>query len=205
MVFFNPYAELEIAKANLPHWRQDNVTYFVTFRLADSLPAATWKHWSEERERWLKERPEPWDEAVHQEYHKKFSARLQEYLDAREGSCVLAIPSVKRLVTDALRHFDGLHYGLGECVTAANHVHCIVTPCIDRSLSHILHSWKSYTSKEINKVEAASRRLDETIPSRIEGRATVWQKESYDHMIRNARALWRIEQYIRSHPEYEMP
>ena len=28
---------------HLPHWRQDGTTYFVTFRLADSLPDAKLK------------------------------------------------------------------------------------------------------------------------------------------------------------------
>ena len=30
--------EIVIYKRNLPHWRQEGATYFVTFRLADSLP-----------------------------------------------------------------------------------------------------------------------------------------------------------------------
>src|ERR1043165_9368570 len=29
---------LEVYQQVLPHWRQDGATYFVTFRLADSLP-----------------------------------------------------------------------------------------------------------------------------------------------------------------------
>jgi len=36
--FLRPYDELHIHRGNLPHWRQTNVTYFVTTRLADSMP-----------------------------------------------------------------------------------------------------------------------------------------------------------------------
>ena len=36
----DPNKSLRIYTRHLPHWRQDGATYFVTFRLADSLPEA---------------------------------------------------------------------------------------------------------------------------------------------------------------------
>jgi putative transposase len=30
--------DLKVYMRHLPHWRQDGATYYVTFRLADSLP-----------------------------------------------------------------------------------------------------------------------------------------------------------------------
>ena len=36
--FFDPEADFQVYRRNLPHWRQAGVKYFVTFRLADSLP-----------------------------------------------------------------------------------------------------------------------------------------------------------------------
>jgi REP element-mobilizing transposase RayT len=69
----------------------------------------------------------------------------------------------------ALMHFDGERYRLGKYVVAANHVHLIVTPLPGHELAEILHSWKSYTAKQILHVEAASRRL----PSDT---TTIWQK-----------------------------
>jgi hypothetical protein len=38
---------------HLPHWRQDAVTYFVTFRLGDSIPQPKLKIWAHERECWM--------------------------------------------------------------------------------------------------------------------------------------------------------
>jgi hypothetical protein len=35
---FDPQGEVNIARRRLPHWRQSGATYFITFRLADSLP-----------------------------------------------------------------------------------------------------------------------------------------------------------------------
>ena len=34
----HPHKPLTMYHRNLPHWRQDGATYFVTYRLADSLP-----------------------------------------------------------------------------------------------------------------------------------------------------------------------
>ncbi len=51
---FNGRAEVRIYHhGTLPHWRQDGCTYFVTFRLADSLPQSVVAKLKEKRERWL--------------------------------------------------------------------------------------------------------------------------------------------------------
>jgi len=38
----------------LPHWRQESVTYFVTFRLADALPQSKLRELAALREQWLR-------------------------------------------------------------------------------------------------------------------------------------------------------
>ena len=48
--YFRPTEEAANLVGNLPHWRQDGVTYFVTFRLADSLPQAKLDEWVRERD-----------------------------------------------------------------------------------------------------------------------------------------------------------
>ena len=115
---------------------------------------------------------------------------------------MLAIRQVGTIVDEALLYFANTRYELGAYVVAANHVHAVVLPHEGWELSDILHSWKSFSAKAINSVEAASRRLNRFRNSRSSGTSTVWQKESYDHIIRNARSLYRIEQYIKRHPDY---
>ena len=46
---FNPRAEMTLYRRDLPHWRQEGCTYFVTFCLADSIPRSIWRAWQEER------------------------------------------------------------------------------------------------------------------------------------------------------------
>jgi hypothetical protein len=44
---------------HLPHWRQDGATYFVTFRLADSIPEAKLIELQNLRNHWEYTHPEP--------------------------------------------------------------------------------------------------------------------------------------------------
>ncbi|MCU0858160.1 MAG: transposase [Pontiellaceae bacterium] len=117
-----------------------------------------------------------------------------------------------KIVTGALRHFDGQRYTLDEFVVAANHVHVLVTPAPEHELSEILHSWKSFSAHEILKVEAASRRLRnqpvvylKQANKRRDAAATVdtnvWQKESFDHIVRSSASLEKFRAYIRSHQD----
>ncbi len=53
---FVPFDEckaVRIYRRNLPHWRQDGTTYFVTFRLGDSLPRRVLDQWEYEKQLWL--------------------------------------------------------------------------------------------------------------------------------------------------------
>jgi putative transposase len=188
--YLNPFVEVSQTEANLPHWRQDRVTYFVTFRLADSVPQSKLSEWKLERDRWLVKHPKPHDVRQNAEYYELFSARIEKWLDASEGSCVLKRSACRSIVEGALRYFEGERYDLGEYVVAANHVHALVSPSQGDELSDIIHSWKSYSATEIN------RAVGRTGP--------LWQKESYDHIVRSAHAAYRIEHYIQRHVEYRL-
>ena len=70
--FFNPYEEIRFTENLLPHWQQEGGTYFITFRLADSIPAHLREQWEDEREIWLRFHPKPWTPETDEEYHKRF-------------------------------------------------------------------------------------------------------------------------------------
>ncbi len=196
LVPFNPDAPVVSTEANLPHWRQDRTTYFVTFRLADSLPKEKLAAWRADRDAWLANHPEPLSDEEKAEYYDTFSKEIETWLDRGSGSCLLRDPDARAVVENALQHFDGERYHLGEHVVAGNHVHAIVTPLDDYKLSDIIHSWKSFTSKELLKLPAADS---------LTTKPTVWQKESYDHIVRSSAALARIEEYIRAHGSSGVP
>ena len=187
--FYDPQGPLGMLSGNLPHWRQDGVSYFVTFRTADSLPQEKLKQWQEEREQWVASHPEPHSDEEKCEYHQRFSERIQQWLDAGYGECVLAKPGIKTIVEQALRHFDGDRYHLHEFVVMPNHVHALVSPLGECRFSDILHSWKSFTAHKINK--------------HLGTEGPFWQKESFDHVVRNAEQAERIRQYIHDNPKVE--
>lgn len=202
--YFDPEASIEFLRGDLPHWRQEGVTYFVTFRLADSLPQEKLSLWQKERTQWLDTHPGPHNLADRADYYARFPQRLQQWLDAGTGSCILAHPEARLIVENAIRFFHGQRYHLDESVVAPNHVHLILAPMPGFDLSSILHSWKSYTSHElpklpqvakamrVNKVEkvaAASRRCS----------LTLWQKESFDHIVRSEASLKKFRKYIQDH------
>jgi valyl-tRNA synthetase len=182
------FADIEISQRRLPHWRQEGATYFVTFRLADAIPAEKQSQFREEKDRWLQMNPEPWNEQQKREYSESFSARFERWLDAGYGSCALADPVVAKIVADALKHFSGERYELGPWVVMPNHVHVLVTPRPNHNLREILHSWKRFTATEINRQRGSEGQL--------------WQHESYDHIVRDHEALGRITEYIERNPEF---
>ena len=183
--FFNPLTEIQIhSGGNLPHWQQKAVWYFITFRLADALPQNVVLEIKQQRELWKKNHDlnnlTPYDLA---EYYKLFSERYETLLAAEGGACVLRDPENQKIVSDALRFFEHQRYELDELIIMPNHVHVLVNPMPGFRLDDILHSWKSFTANQIN------RRLGNT--------GQLWQHESYDHIVRNERALNAIRKYIR--------
>ncbi len=184
--YFDPHEPVADLLGNLPHWRQEAVTYFVTFRLADSLPPSKLQLWMREREDWLGRHPPPHDPQTRRDYYDRFVARFQRWLDAGYGRCILAEPAIRKIVADAIPFFQGQRYLLREWVVMPNHVHTVVTPIPGHELSTIMHSWKSYTANKINR--------------RLGTSGAVWQKESFDHIVRGPDQLERIGRYIRANP-----
>jgi type I restriction enzyme R subunit len=182
----------------LPHWRQAGCTYFVTFRLADSIPRAVVDQWAYERECWLKARGidlnctegkrvfSRLDGREQRQYEKHFATRMHDYLDRGHGSCILVNPACAEIVAEALDFFHGSRLDTGDYVVMPNHVHAMMTPYPGYELEDILQSIKSYTAKRI---------LKHTM-----GHGSVWMKESYDHIVRDSTQLVRVQQYIRANP-----
>lgn len=183
---FDPSAPVAKYARNLPHWQQEGRTYFVTFRLADSLPQEKLERWLHERDLWRRQHPEPLTPDEQTECERLFGERFQQWLDAGYGECLLRQPSIAQMVASALRHFAGTRYELGANVIMPNHVHALVSPLGKWSVEQILHSWKSYTANQINHF--------------LHRTGAIWQAEYFDHIVRDEASLLRLEHYIRQNP-----
>ncbi len=173
-------------RKNLPHWTQENSTYFVTFRLADSIAQSRLNEYKELRETWQKHHQIPYSKSEQNQFDELFSQRINDWLDDGAGSCILGRADAAKIVADTLLHFDEQRYVLDEWVIMPNHVHVLVTPLPGFELKSILHSWKSFSAHELNK--------------QLGSDGVVWKKESYDHIVRSREEFVRIQTYIRDNP-----
>jgi putative transposase len=178
---YNPHAPLRIYRRSLPHWRQNGATYFLTCRLADSLPGHLVAQLEQLQKSLLAHADDP---ASFLQADREYFRQMKGYLDMGHGECWLKQPEMADIVNAAYRHFDGERYELGESCVLPNHTHILVRPLPGYELEDILHSWKSYTAKQINAAMGE--------------KGTVWQEESYDRLVRDSLELARTERYIRN-------
>ncbi len=184
--FISQSQPIDKTRHHIPHWDQGEICVFVTFRLEDSLPADKLAQWDDERLTWLNAHPKPWTEDEATEYGQQFGARLDKWLDAGYGECLLDDEVNREIVWNAILHFDNDRYDVYAFVVMGNHVHVLFAPRKGNDVSDILHSWKSYTAKIINK------RMNRT--------GGVWQLESWDRLVRNERHFRRVARYIVRNP-----
>ena len=185
-VFFDPNKHIDMRRSNLPHWQQDNCLYFVTFRLADSIPLTKLRTWNFQHRSWLSRNPKPWSSNQAKEYLNHFKHKVEHWLDQSHGTCLLKNKELKKTLVECLEYHDGARYQIDSYVIAANHVHVLVAPRKGHSLSKILQTWKGISARKINRILKRSGKL--------------WQKESYDHIVRTPKALEKIQRYISNHP-----
>jgi REP element-mobilizing transposase RayT len=175
--------------AYLPHWTIEGAWYAVTFRLWDSIPVGVLNSWRFERRNIIRtaelmKRPLSVKEEQRLAYLQ--SERIEHYLDQGIGSCYMNDHRVAKVVADALTHFEGQRYDLAAWCVMPNHVHVVFKPAFGHELSNILHSWKSYTAKEANKI--------------LKRQGAFWQTEPYDHLIRNEAEFYRAVRYVLNNP-----
>jgi REP-associated tyrosine transposase len=195
---FNPLRSGTHSRGYLPHVKREGARYFVTFRLADSLPKEVLLKFQAERAQRLQRfyaqkdsakklgtkppQPEAFDE-MERDYFRK----LEAYLDKGAGACWLKRPEVADVVAAALKFFDGERYRLDAWVVMPNHVHVVFWPMPNHTLSGVVQSWKRFTAREVNKI------LSRT------GEA-FWQPEPYDHWIRKDEEHARCCRYVLNNP-----
>ena len=187
----DPNLELRIYRRNLPHWRQDGGTYFVTFRLGDSLPQLVLRELEAEKRK-FREMVERFNlqgaelRKAAESFFKSYGRLLDRHLDAGTGSCVMREPAASRLMIDVLNHFQGKRYELYSSVVMPNHCHVLVRPFSPWPLKDVIKSWKGYSAREINRTLGRSGPL--------------WQADSFDRILRDGEHYRQVVRYIRRNP-----
>lgn len=188
----HPDLPVTVYYRHLPHWRQDGATYFVTFRLADSLPQMKLRELEGMKREWLAKiesgRTGSLSREQSEAYAQVMMQEVEGWLDQGMGECWLKRPELSQMVANDLHHGDGDGYHLGCYVTMPNHVHAIIRPLLpqEHPLEDILRGCKRHSSRKINAAVGRS--------------GTLWQEESFDRIIRDEEHLWRCIQYIGRNP-----
>lgn len=175
----------------LPHI--ENKQYqMITFRLYDSVPKEVVEGWKEtlsllggSQTSSLRE-PRRHSFSTYKTEADRLLALLDKYEDAGYGSCVLKNDNVAKIVHDAIFFYHGKKYNVISWCIMPNHVHVLIEVMKNISLSSILHSWRSFSSNEINKVLNRSGRL--------------WMPEYFDRFIRDNDHFNNVVDYIHNNP-----
>ena len=163
------------SRGYLPHFDQTGLVQAIAFRLVDSLP----RSFLELCERKLAGLSSNKRQTERQK-------RIDAMLDRGAGECHLRDPRVAETVENALLFFDSQRYNLLCWCIMPNHVHTMIETRPGYPLELVLHSWKSFTSKEANRI------LDRT--------GKFWQEEYHDRYIRDDDHYANTFRYIEENP-----
>lgn len=163
----------------LPHFECASAIPHITFHLADSLPSDILDRLQVEL---ATISPDRLDAERRQ--------RLEAWIDAGHGSCLLREPEIAALVEGALHFFDGQRYRLLEWVVMPNHVHVLIEQLPEWTVAKIVASWKKFTARKI----VAWQHAHASAPG------AVWHREYWDRFIRNQDHYQAAVTYIRSNP-----
>ena len=112
--------------------------------------------------------------------------RIERYAGQGHGACWLRDGRVADQVENALLHFDGVRYHLLAWVIMPNHVHALIETMSGFPLEGVIHSWKSFTAKKINRILGRS--------------GQVWEQDYFDRYIRDEKHLATVLDYIEQNP-----
>jgi REP element-mobilizing transposase RayT len=163
----------------LPHIIQPQSIYFVTFRLADSLPRSFRLQCKE------KAHSKPLAGSA-KKVSYQYQRAVQECLDKSYGHCWLYKTEIASIANNAIRYFNNERYELFAWTIMPNHVHVLLKLLGDFSLSSIIHSWKSFSAREANRVLARTGEF--------------WQREYFDILVTSDRQLEFFLRYVLNNP-----
>ncbi len=178
--FFNPSGEILKHGEQLPHWQQGEVMQFVTFRLADSMPQSKLRQWKEELATWQHHHPKPWNSKTESEYHRRFTRRIEVWLDEGAGSCIFKEIEARQILENTLMRDQNFRVVHHAWVIMPNHAHLLFTP--RAPLEKLMQSWKGVSARKI-------------------GKGSIWRKNYRDTLIRDSSHFANAIRYIRRNPK----
>lgn len=182
----DPGVPVTVYHRHLPHWRQSGATYFVTFRLADSLPQEKLQFLKRLREEWERTHPSPRSDQDWTAYAREATNSAERWLDEAYGECHFRERRWSQELSERLHHFQDQRYLLSCWAIMPNHGHAVIRPYEEFALEKLLGAMKGVTARHINNGLGTA--------------GVLWEEECYDRIIRDEQHLWRVIQYIGRNP-----
>ncbi len=166
-------------RRNLPHLYFSEGIYFITFRLADSIPSSKIL---EIKTAFGKE------ELKDDESFKRLLKKYDDLLDSGlYGNKHLANPKIAEICQHTLHYPDKKEYNLICYCIMPNHIHLVFELLNkNRGLSKIMQSIKRISARKSNQI--------------LNRAGKFWQDESYDRLVRDDKELYFIIKYVLLNP-----
>jgi REP element-mobilizing transposase RayT len=215
-------------RRRLPHIQPPGATFFITFRLVDSIPQAVW---GELRERLRQIHQELTDtveddQTLALERERRWFQEFDDYLhNTTQGPFWLQEEQLAALVAKALHHFDGARYRLDAFCVMSNHVHVVLMPlptteagkeaCLHHKLVEDQDGTPGYVTEDATGqqqfvavtfhglasiMHSIKRHTAREANLRLGRSGAFWQTESYDRYSRDHEEWWRTIRYVLNNP-----
>jgi REP element-mobilizing transposase RayT len=178
---------------NLPHWQPAGATFFVTMRLAGSIP----RHIIEEikvrkafdvqaKERELEHDAQKLATELYN-IEKRYFGIFDKELDKSNEPYWLREKEIAEIVKASIEFLEGKELTTHAYCIMPNHLHWLFTHQEKgQVLWKILQRMKSFTAKQCNKI--------------LKRQGQFWEEESYDHIVRSEKECDNIIGYTLLNP-----
>ncbi len=174
-------------RSRLPHWEVENGLYFITLRVADSMPRDVQNRLEEERK--TLESIEASSEEYEQ-YQRVVFKTCEKYLDSGYGNCPFEDEAIaKCMELDILGSCEKDKWNVDRYCIMPNHIHLLVWPTEGAKLllKDFMKRLKGRSSFSINKLLSRKGRF--------------WQVDWFDRWVRSEAELQRVRRYISENPK----
>jgi REP element-mobilizing transposase RayT len=194
-----------IYKNRLPHYAPIGGCFFVTFRLADSLPTEVFMKLSTDRKQELAKARLSKSEStfdLEERINRKYFGLYDNELDLKGiGSCVLRQEGIRNIVANKLHKYHNSWYKLQAYCIMPNHVHVLFDTGLQIESVSGKSPWEKGRYAQLDWImqhlKGGSSRVANQELCR---KGAFWQKDSYDHFVRSYDEWQRIVTYILNNP-----
>lgn len=194
---------IEFFHRNLPHYHLPNAAYFITFRLAGSIPVEVWKKLKDDYEQEKRNLALKFSgNQLHEEQYKvqkRHFARFDALLEnSKDSPRWLAESRFADVVQRELHILHPEHYNLYSFCLMPNHCHLLIDlQGIQKPPSPV--DGKHYASLS-HAMRLLKGRTGYACANLLKQKGAFWQHESYDHVVRDEKEFTRILEYIVNNP-----